>query len=147
MQIGDDPPWIARVDSGSCTPATDEPEVELNFISGKQARHALRKGEQGVLAWVSANQKTMLSNSDFYQTVDSTSDSSPEERQKLLTLLQEFSDVFPSDLPSKLPPKRTVNHDIDLIPGSSLSQSHLLPISAGDLLHVYLVSVLALLAL
>ena len=28
-----------------------------------------------------------------------------------------------------------------------LSQSHLLPISAGDLLHVYLVSVLALLAL
>ena len=28
-----------------------------------------------------------------------------------------------------------------------VSQSHLLPISAGDLLHVYLVSVLALLAL
>ena len=120
VQIGDDPPRIARVDSGSCTSATDEPaEVELNFISGKQARHTLRKGEQGFLAWLSANQKTTLSNSDFYQTVDSTSDSSPEERQKLLTLLQEFSDVFPSDLPSKLPPKRTVNHDIDLIPGLS----------------------------
>ena len=68
---------------------------------------------------MSANQKTTLSNSDFYQTIDSTSDSSPEEQQKLLTLLQEFSDVLPSDLPSKLPPKRTVNHDIDLIPGSS----------------------------
>ena len=65
VQIGDDPPWIARVDSGSCTSATDEPEVELNFSLGKQARHALRKGEQGFLAWVSANQKTTLSNSDF----------------------------------------------------------------------------------
>ena len=119
VQIGDDPPWIARVDSGSCTTATDEPEVELNFNRGKQARHALRKGEQGFLAWVSANPKKMLSNSDFYQTIGSTSDSSPEERQKLLTLLQEFSEVFPSDLPSKLPPKRTLNHDIDLIPGSS----------------------------
>ena len=51
VQIGDDPPWIAHVDSGSCTPATDEPDVELNFISGKQAQHALKKGEEGFIIY------------------------------------------------------------------------------------------------
>ena len=32
----------------------EEPSgVEINFISGKQARHELRRGEQGFLAWIS----------------------------------------------------------------------------------------------
>ena len=51
--------------------------------------------------------------------IDSSSHTSHDERKELLTVLREFSDIFPLDLPSKLPPKRTVDHDIDLIPGSS----------------------------
>ncbi|CAH1769080.1 12279_t:CDS:2, partial [Entrophospora sp. SA101] len=34
------------------------------------------------------------------------------------TLVQEFSDVFPENLPDHLPPKRNVDHAIELIPGS-----------------------------
>ena len=94
---------------------------KMNFFSGKQARHALRQGEQAFLAWMSAVEETnyKASYSDFREIIDSSSNSSHDERTELLTVLREFSDVFPSDLPSKLPPKRTVDHDIDLIPGSS----------------------------
>ena len=77
VQIGDNRPWLARLDSDA--PSTDPPGVQLNFISGKQARHALRQGEQGFLAWVSAAEETTVSDSDFRQTIDLTSDSSLEE--------------------------------------------------------------------
>ena len=47
--IASQPP-IPELETG---PRQDPQPVELNFISGKQACHELRKGEQGFLAWVS----------------------------------------------------------------------------------------------
>jgi hypothetical protein len=35
-------------------------------------------------------------------------------------ILQEYSDVFPSEIPAGLPPIRGIEHQIDLIPGASL---------------------------
>ena len=35
-------------------------------------------------------------------------------------VLQEFSDVFPEEVPAGLPPLRGIEHQIDLIPGASL---------------------------
>ena len=35
-------------------------------------------------------------------------------------ILQEFTDVFPQDMPPGLPPIRGIEHQIDLIPGASL---------------------------
>ena len=35
-------------------------------------------------------------------------------------ILQEYSDVFPSEIPAGLPPMRGIEHQIDLIPGASL---------------------------
>ena len=39
---------------------------------------------------------------------------------ELPSFLQEFTDVFPSESPTSLPPSRAVQHFIDFIPGSSL---------------------------
>jgi hypothetical protein len=36
------------------------------------------------------------------------------------TVLQEFCDVFPEEVPDGLPPLRGIEHQIDLIPGASL---------------------------
>jgi hypothetical protein len=38
----------------------------------------------------------------------------------VVNLLQEYMDVFPSELPPGLPPVRGIEHKIDLIPGASL---------------------------
>jgi hypothetical protein len=35
-------------------------------------------------------------------------------------VLQEFSNVFPEEVPAGLPPLRGIEHQIDLIPGASL---------------------------
>ena len=37
-----------------------------------------------------------------------------------IKLLQAYSQVFPDEIPSGLPPKRTIQHHIDLIPGAIL---------------------------
>ena len=38
----------------------------------------------------------------------------------LLSILKEFDDVFPDELPPGLPPLRGIEHRIDLIPGAPL---------------------------
>jgi len=40
--------------------------------------------------------------------------------EKIQEMLQEFSDIVVVDLPNKLPPKRSISHHIDFIPGASL---------------------------
>ena len=33
-------------------------------------------------------------------------------------LVKEFADIFPTELPNELPPQRSIDHAIDLLPGS-----------------------------
>ncbi|XP_073267795.1 uncharacterized protein [Populus alba] len=38
----------------------------------------------------------------------------------VVSLMQEFDDVFPEDIPNGLPPLRGIEHQIDLVPGASI---------------------------
>lgn len=120
VRIGSARPWEARLDLEDPVQAkTREPVVpELNFISGKQARHALRLGETGFLALVTPMDSSKDSGV-LEDMIDSSSDATVEQRKAMINLLDNFKDVFPNQLPSELPPLRSVNHDIDLSPGSS----------------------------
>jgi hypothetical protein len=44
---------------------------------------------------------------------------------KIQPLLNEFRDIVGDDLPTGLPPLRSISHQIDLIPGSSLQNKGL----------------------
>ena len=39
------------------------------------------------------------------------------EQQEIDEILNDFRDVFPSELPDGLPPKRNIDHRIDIVPG------------------------------
>ncbi|CAA7017008.1 unnamed protein product [Microthlaspi erraticum] len=52
-------------------------------------------------------------------TTPTTSDTT-EAPPRLAMLLEEFSDVFPAELPQSLLPLRDIQHQIDLVPGASL---------------------------
>ncbi|KAL2224126.1 UNVERIFIED_CONTAM: Retrovirus-related Pol polyprotein from transposon, partial [Sesamum indicum] len=50
-----------------------------------------------------------------FDEIEETSGPIPGEIKKLL---KEFEDVMPDELPRKLPPKRAVDHEIELVPGT-----------------------------
>ena len=51
-------------------------------------------------------------------------------------LLQEYAHMFPDDIPSGLPPKRTIQHHIDLIPGSILPNKPAYRMNPKDTLEI-----------
>ena len=49
-----------------------------------------------------------------------TNDLDPSLPSVAMSLLQEFVDIFPDDVPNGLPPLRGIEHQIDFIPGASI---------------------------
>ncbi|XP_050278134.1 uncharacterized protein LOC126719644 [Quercus robur] len=43
-----------------------------------------------------------------------------EQPKEVKSVLQEFKDVFPKELPNHLPPMRDIQHAIDFVPGATL---------------------------
>ena len=87
VTIGSSPPWTARLTLDPQSPGGDS-DIQLNFISGKEARHALRQGHDGFLACVTAGNSAE-------GMIDTTTDTTDRERSDLQVLLDEFQDVFP----------------------------------------------------
>ena len=50
----------------------------------------------------------------------SSNDLDPSLPSSFVSLLQEFQDIFPDDIPSGLPQIRGIEHQIDFIPGSAI---------------------------
>nr|GFC17828.1 putative reverse transcriptase domain-containing protein [Tanacetum cinerariifolium] len=77
---------------------------KLNIISCTKTHKYIQKGCQVYLAQV---------------TSKNAEDKSEEKRLEDVSIVREFSEVFPEDLPG-LPPARQVEFQIDLVPGAAL---------------------------
>ncbi|XP_072064386.1 uncharacterized protein [Arachis hypogaea] len=56
----------------------------------------------------------------FRESLLSTIETNHDLPSAFISLLQEFGDVFPDELPLGLPPLRGIEHQIDFVPGSSI---------------------------
>src|SRR6202051_3891419 len=78
----------------------------IEVVSALQIKREVQKGEQLYLALVTPGAST-------------SSDSKLSMSDNAKAIISEFKDVFPEDLPSGLPPKRDIDHRIDLVPGQA----------------------------
>ena len=85
-----------------------EPEVELNFIFGRQARHAMRNGEEGFMVWVTDLQEEAKVNFTATRSEHSVPSPDDDRMANLQELLHEYRDTIPDELPARLPPERTM---------------------------------------
>ncbi|GJZ67722.1 hypothetical protein Tco_0630962 [Tanacetum coccineum] len=76
---------------------------KLNIISCTKTQKYIQKGYQVYLAQVTSKK---------------AEDKSEEKQLEDVTIIREFSKVFPDDLP-RLPPARQVEFQIDLVPGAT----------------------------
>eukprot|EP00253_Pinus_taeda_P010981 PITA_10981 len=77
------------------------------LVGGKQFVKQIEENEVNYV--VVRRTKTVLLHTKMFEF--------PVEIQEML---QEFKDIVVDDLPDKLPPKRSISHHIDFIPGASL---------------------------
>ncbi len=83
--------------------ATSNGGFKTPVLSAMQVKKGFKKGEVTYLAALTSPKE------------DATLGNLPKEVGKVLT---EFQDVMPSELPKKLPPRREVDHKIELEPGT-----------------------------
>ena len=125
-------PWVYDLDvtlygrSNSCSFMHNGQRIKLNpvktkFVSASKAREKPKKQSMNL---ISPKELERVVNQDsiiFALVVkETTLDNFEEHRKEVRSVLQEFQDVFPQELPNQLPPMRDIQHAIDLVPGATL---------------------------
>ncbi|XP_033139353.1 uncharacterized protein LOC117130859 [Brassica rapa] len=91
-------------------------EIDLPAESTKQLNFYAKSGD--VKRSLCSNLPILLF--IYKESLLTTTDIAPEYPSELVSLLQEYQDVFPEDSPKGLPPVRGIEHQIDFVPGSTL---------------------------
>lgn len=87
--------------------------LRLNLLSRNQFRNEVRSNSSTVyLCFVTASDSGSIG-------VNNVTDEKSSMHPSASKLVQEYSDVFPSDLPVGLPPRRAVDHKIELESGAA----------------------------
>ena len=85
-------------------PKASEKSKSLHLVGAKEFKLNVQK-DQTVFALVAT---------------DSSDEPEQEVPPEAQPILEEFSQVFPEELPDRLPPLRDIQHAIDLVPGATL---------------------------
>jgi hypothetical protein len=98
-------------------------KTHTNSVASKKSEITLKVG--CLLSTKSKVNELLASNSVSYALICKDALISLHDLQQSLhpivaDILQEYADVFPSEVPAGLPPLRGIEHRIDLIPGASL---------------------------
>ncbi|XP_048627106.1 uncharacterized protein LOC125595265, partial [Brassica napus] len=91
-------------------------EIDLPTESTKQLNFYAKSGD--VKRSLCSNLPILLL--IYKESLLTTTDIAPKYPSELVSLLQEYQDVFPEDSPNGLPPVRGIEHQIDFVPGSTL---------------------------
>ena len=86
------------------------------YSEGGKRQQEKRKGDLKELSEPNAMFFVLL----YKEKILSTNDLSSTLPSVVFNVLQEYEDVFPDEVPPGLPPKRGIEHQIDLVPGASL---------------------------
>ena len=110
-----------------------EEEKESKLKGKKERKEKLvgkreneRKGEENLLVAKKSDIKQALFSQQnllvlvYKEAMLNTNDLTSTLPSVVLTLLQEYEDIFPNEIPPGLPPIRGIEHQIDFIPGASL---------------------------
>ena len=90
-------------------------EKELVEREGKTKMSFYAKESEVRKAFMANQAMIFMVYKESYPSNDETNQSPPS---LAVSLLQEFEDVFPKEVPSGLPPIRGIEHQIDFIPGA-----------------------------
>ncbi|XP_022857111.1 uncharacterized protein LOC111378176 [Olea europaea var. sylvestris] len=124
-------PWLFNLDvtiygqSNSCSFVFNGKKIHLNPLPPKPAGplETKKSVERKGLHIISPTEfdRTLVGDSVVFAlvVVEVPSHSTIESPVEVLSVLQEFQDVFPEDLPDHLPPLRDIQHAIDFVPRES----------------------------
>jgi hypothetical protein len=100
-----------------CPKPNKPPQPQNSKTTGKQGLVMMaRKGDLKELSEPNAVFYVLMCKDNFLVTNDLPS----TLPSVVFDVLQEYEDVFPEEVPPGLPPKRGIEHQIDLVPGASL---------------------------
>ena len=84
------------------------------------------KGGKGLVSAIAIDKVLRKGGEVFLATiVDEKVDYCGEVPKEIASVLQQFEDVRPPQLPKKLPPRRAIDHRIELVPGTATFSSSL----------------------
>lgn len=89
-----------------------EEKTELRLISAKQLQRLIKKGETVMAVEIECTEGLELN------LIESTQISKLQTTELEAEMRKEYSDLFREELPMKMPPKRGVEHRIELIEGA-----------------------------
>ena len=93
-------------------------------MRGKQKKSEKKERKESLLVKVSEVKRALLAKQPlymlYYKDLNLNANASNKLPSGVESVLQEFEDVFPKEIPPGLPPLRGIEHHIDLVPGAVL---------------------------